>query len=37
MMQYIGSWQFWVSVVLVTFVAHWAFTRFMPSMGGGGS
>jgi hypothetical protein len=28
-MQYIGSWQFWVSVIAVTFVAHFVMTKFM--------
>jgi hypothetical protein len=35
-MQYIGSWQFWLSVILVTFIAHWAMTTLMPKMSGGG-
>jgi hypothetical protein len=33
MTQYIASWQFWISVILVTFVAHWAMMKFMPSKG----
>jgi hypothetical protein len=34
MMEYLGNWKFWLAVVIVSFVAHWAMTRFMPAMGG---
>lgn len=34
MMQYLGSWQFWLAVIIVTFVAHWAINMVMSKMGG---
>lgn len=37
MMQYLGSWQFWVSVIVVSFIAHYAISKLMGStslMGG---
>jgi hypothetical protein len=32
----LGSWQFWVAVVLVTFVAHFVMSYLMPMLSGGG-
>jgi hypothetical protein len=29
MKEFLGNPWFWVSVVLVTFVAHWVMTKFM--------
>lgn len=34
-MEYLLKWEFWVSVVVVSFVVHFLFTKFMPNLGGG--
>jgi hypothetical protein len=33
MREFLTKWQFWVSVVVVAFVTHWAMNKFMPSAG----
>jgi hypothetical protein len=34
-MEFLGNWKFWLAVVVVTFVAHWAMMTLMPKLSGG--
>jgi len=33
MMEYLGNWKFWLAVIVVTFIAHWAFNMIGSKMG----
>lgn len=37
MMTFLGSWQFWVAVIVVTMVAHFLIGMILPKLSGGGS
>jgi hypothetical protein len=34
-MEFLGNWKFWLAVIVVTFIAHWAMGMLLPKLSGG--